>query len=81
MVKLFIYTGFGILALGVFYGLFVFIKGLRTTDWTGTNGISGQGLLHKGKSSPLMKRLSQIWYVAMLIGFMFIATGITIGMD
>lgn len=81
MVKLFICTGFGILALVVFYGLFVVIKRLLTTDWTGTNGISGQGLLHKEKSSPLMRRLSQIWYVAMLIGFIFIATGITIGMD
>lgn len=80
MVNLFIYTGFGILLIGAVYGLFIAIKGFKTTDWTGSSR-NHESSFNRGKNSPIMKKLTKIWYVTMLIGFMFIATGITIGLD
>ena len=67
--------------LGSIFGFFVAVKGYKETDWDSIKRISIRGTFMRGPTTPAMKKLVRIWAGAMILGFILVAIGISIGLN
>lgn len=81
MTNILIYGGLGILLLGSVFGFFVAYKGYKETDWGGVKRISARGAFTRGPKTPAMKRLVRLWLAIMILGFVLLGAGISIGLS
>lgn len=81
MADIFIYTGLGIMLLGAIFGLGVAVKGYKETDWSGVRKISIWGGFQRGGISPVMRKLTYIWVGIMIMGFIFVGIGLSVGLN
>ena len=74
-----IYGGLGLLLLGTLFGFVVAVKGHKATDWKNVKNISARGRFYWGDVSPEMRRLARVWTGIMIVGFILIGIGLSIG--
>lgn len=81
MTDIFIYTGLGVLLLGSLVGLAAAIKGFITN-----RNISPDDTGPCNPSRPSLKphmpqKLLRAWYVLMIVGFIIVGIGISMGLN
>lgn len=80
MANIFIYGGLGILLAAAVFGFFVALKGYKETKGNMPRRIFTTDFSY-GTKSPQMKKLIRIWSVGMIVGFIIIGIGITVGFN
>lgn len=79
MANIFIYSGLGILILGSLFGIYIAVRGIKESGgkFSSELQLNPFNLVNR---SPIMKRLTKIWMIIMVIGFIVTGIGISIGL-
>lgn len=81
MADVFIYSGLGILLLGAVYGLCIAVKGYRDGRKRGESNLSLFFGFNFGSATPQMRRLTVIWGIISIIGFIVLVIGLATGLN
>lgn len=81
MTDVFTYSGLAMVLIGTVLGLYIAIKGYKSTEWSRLKKIYVWADFQRGPISPQIRRLSRLWTVIMIVGLILIGTGMTVGID
>lgn len=66
--------------VGAIFGLIIAVKGYMQTEWRQVRRISYWNNFQFGQMSPQMRKLTRIWAIIMVLGFILTGIGLSIGL-